>query len=293
MSAVLHISDTHFGTQRPQVVEALLAFAQQQQPNAVVLSGDITQRALPAEFRAAKAFTDKLGAPVLAIPGNHDIPLFDLWARLTQPYARYAAAFGNDLEPVMSLPNLLLIGVNTTRAWRHKNGDVSAAQIDRVSQRLAQSNPEQLRMVVVHQPAAVTQPGDRVNLLRGHLQATRAWAAAGADLVMGGHIHLPFTLALQGLARQMWVVQAGTAVSTRTRPDVPNSVNLLRWRNVPRALAEATAERSPGQTNPQTNAQLEAQPLCVIERWDFSSADQAFVRAQVTCVQPERNSTRR
>jgi hypothetical protein len=78
MSVLLQISDTHFGTEQPPVVEALLALAAQQRPDLVVLSGDITQRARPAQFRAAKAFVDRLGAPVLAVPGNHDIALFDL-----------------------------------------------------------------------------------------------------------------------------------------------------------------------------------------------------------------------
>ena len=211
MSVLLQISDTHFGTEQPHVVEALVALATRQRPDVVVLSGDNTQRARLAEFRAAKAFVDRLGAPVLAIPGNHDIALFDLWARLTRPYARYATAFGPELEPVHSAQDLLVVCVNTTQAWRHKNGEVSTAQIDRVAKLLAAASPRQLRVVVVHQPAAVTQARDRPNLLRGHGAAMRAWSAAGADLVMGGHIHLPYTLALHGLARRLWVVQAGTA----------------------------------------------------------------------------------
>jgi hypothetical protein len=141
MSVLLQISDTHFGTEQPQVVEALVALAAQQRPEVVVLSGDITQRARPAQFRAAKAFVDRLGAPVLAIPGNHDIALFDLWARLTRPYARYAKVFGADLEPVHSSPDLLVVGVNTTRKWRHKNGEVSTAQIDRVAKLLDRGQP--------------------------------------------------------------------------------------------------------------------------------------------------------
>jgi len=88
MSDLLQTSDAHFGTEQPQVVEALVALAAQQRPDVVVLSGDITQRARPAQFRAAKAFVDRLGASVLVIPGNHTIALFDLWARLTRPYAR-------------------------------------------------------------------------------------------------------------------------------------------------------------------------------------------------------------
>ena len=158
MSVVLHISDTHFGTELPPVVDALVALAAQQHPDLVVLSGDITQRARPSQFRAAKAFVDRLGAPLLAVPGNHDIALFDLWSRLTSPYARYTKAFGGNLEPVHASSDLLVIGVNTTRAWRHKNGEVSSVQIERVAKLLNAASPQQLRLVVVHQPALQSLP---------------------------------------------------------------------------------------------------------------------------------------
>ncbi len=276
MSVVLHISDTHFGTEQPRVVEALVALAAQQRPDVVVLSGDITQRARPAQFRAAKAFVDRLGAPVVAVPGNHDIALFDLWARFTRPYARYAKAFGAELEPVHASQDLLVVCVNTTRAWRHKHGEVSAAQIDRVASLLASASARQLRVVVVHQPAAVTRAEERVNLLRGHQAALRAWSAAGADLVLGGHIHLPYTLAQHGLARRLWVVQAGTAVSSRIRLEAPNSVNILRWG----ASLGARAERA--------RAGAEAGKDCLIEQWDFARHEQVFVRTAVTAVEPER-----
>ena len=264
MTRLLQISDTHFGTEQPPVVEALVALAAQQRPDAVVLSGDITQRARPAQFRAARAFLDRLGTPVLAIPGNHDIALFDLWSRLTRPYARYTAVFGDQLEPVHETPELLVLSVNTTRPWRHQHGEVSAAQIERVARRLAAADARQLRVVVVHQPAAVTLPRDERHRLRGHAEACRAWAAAGADVLMGGHIHLPFALPLPGLARRLCVVQAGTAVSSRVRPEAPNSVNLLRWQ--PAA----------------------AEPVCHVERWDCAHGDGAFRRVDTTVLQPSR-----
>lgn len=264
MSVLLHISDTHFGTEQPQVMVALLDLASRQRPDLVVLSGDITQRARPAQFQSARAFADRLGAPVLAIPGNHDIPLLDLRERLTRPYARYAAAFGSDLEPVQTSPEWLVIGVNTTRAWRHRNGEVSAAHIERVATLLGSAAPGQLRVVVVHQPLAVTEPRDRPHLLYGHEEAVRVWAAAGADLLLGGHIHLPYTLALHGLERRLWVVQAGSAVSSRLRTGVPNSVNLVRW------------EPARGR-------------CCRVERWDFLAHEQAFVCTLATALQPDRD----
>lgn len=264
MSVLLHVSDTHFGTEQTPVVQALTRLAQQQQPDIIVLSGDITQRALPSQFQAAFCFVQQLGAPVLAIAGNHDIPLFDLWARLRHPYARYTAAFGADLEPAFVSPELMVVSVNTTRAWRHKNGEVSHAQVGRVATIMAKAKPDQLRIVVVHQPVAVPLPADVPNLLRGHRMALDRWSAAGVDLVLGGHIHLPYVMALPGLARPLWAVQAGTAVSRRVRPGVPNSVNLLRW----------GADSRPG--------------CCVIEQWDFSETDTAFVCAKVTEVWPTR-----
>lgn len=276
MSALLHLSDTHFGTEQPRVVEALVAMAAQHRPDVVVLSGDITQRALPAQFQAAKRFVDRLGAPVLAIPGNHDIALLDLWARATQPYARFSAAFGADLEPVFVSPDLLMVGVNTTRAWRHKHGEVSKAQIERVARLLGTARPQQLRVVVVHQPAAVPLVSEQSHLLRGHAQALSAWASAGADLVLGGHIHLPFTQAMDDLARRLWVVQAGTAVSKRTRPGVANSVNLLRWRDAA-AMSPSLASHGHSQS-----------ASCVIEQWDFSADQQVFVPVAATTIQPDR-----
>ncbi len=264
MSVLLQVSDPHFGTEQPAVAEALNALAHQQRPDLVVLSGDITQRARPAQFRAARAFAERLGAPLLAVPGNHDIPLFDLWTRLRRPYARYSAVFGTDLQPVHRSPELLVVGVNTTRAWRHKDGEISPLQVARVASLMEGAAAGQLRVVVVHQPIAVTRDDDLPNRLHGHDAALRRWAAAGADLVMGGHIHLPYVMALQGLVRPMWAVQAGTALSTRTRPGAPNSVNVLRW--------------GQGSTSGR----------CQIEQWDFTAESRAFVLAQVTAVQPTR-----
>ena len=201
---------------------------------------------------------------MLAVPGNHDIPLFDLWARLRRPYGPYSAAFGTDLEPVHRSAELLVVCVNTTRPWRHKDGEVSALQIDRVARLVAQADPAQLRVVVVHQPVAVTRGEDEPNRLRGHAAALQRWAEAGADLVMGGHIHLPYVMLLQGLARPLWVVQAGTAVSSRVRDGVPNSVNLLRW----------GADAAPG--------------YCRIEQWDYRDEDRAFRLAKASEVRPNR-----
>ncbi|MHB8454696.1 MAG: metallophosphoesterase family protein [Acidiferrobacterales bacterium] len=258
MTLLIQISDTHFGTERPPVADALVRLVHEQAPNLVVLSGDITQRARRAQFRAARAFIDRLGVPAtLAIPGNHDIPLFNVAARLFNPYANYCRVFGAELEPVFESDQLLVIALNTTRLYRHKDGEVSAEQIECVAQRLERAAQTQLRIVVTHQPVAVTRTQDEVNLLHGRVDAIRRWALAGADLILGGHIHLPFMLALHeqfaGLPRNLWVVQAGTAVSSRIRHEADNSVNLIRY----------------------TGLRLHCRDA-VVERWDYLESQQCF-----------------
>jgi 3',5'-cyclic AMP phosphodiesterase CpdA len=262
LSLILQISDPHFGTEVPEVVEALARLATALKPDLVVLSGDITQRARTAQFKAAKAFVDRIAAPLLAVPGNHDIPLLNLWARLVHPYANHRASFGNELEPSFETSELLVLGVNTTRAHRHKNGELASGQLLRLSERLSNARSNQLRVVVVHQPIEVMRPQDEPDRLIGHTAAQHALASAGADIVLGGHIHLPYVMELPGLARPVWAVQAGTAVSSRVRRGVPNSVNVLRW--------------SAGDGH------------CVVEQWDHSAIDAAFARTRVTSLRPER-----
>jgi len=261
-SCLLQISDTHFGTEQPEVMEALERLAHSLSPQAVVLSGDITQRATRAQFAAARAFIDRLAPPALvAIPGNHDIPLFHLPARLFSPYERYTEAFGTDLEPVFESAEWLVVAVNTTRWYRHEDGEVSPEQIERVAARLAAALPSQLRVVVTHQPVMVTRQEDMHNRLHGRETAVARWCAAGADLILGGHIHLPFVRSLHdayaGCPRTTWAVQAGTAVSSRVRAGHPNSVNVLRMENI-------------GGTR-----------VCQVERWDHSAVHKAFVCGKV------------
>ena len=234
---ILHITDTHFGAERPEVVRGLIELAREQRPSLVVLSGDVTQRARRAQFDAARAFVDELCAAcgidaqrdVLIIPGNHDIPLFNLPLRLLDPYGHYVRPFGTRLEPLIRRPDVWLIGVNTTRPWRHKHGELSSAQIERVAARLRAAPAGALRVVVTHQPLMVVEREDRRDLVRGHAAAIRAWAGAGADLFLSGHTHQSFVAPVLGAKRRAWVVQTGTAVSSRVREHVPNSVHLIEW----------------------------------------------------------------
>jgi 3',5'-cyclic AMP phosphodiesterase CpdA len=259
LSVLLHISDTHFGTEQPPVVLALQAFAHELQADALVFSGDVTQRARAAQFAAARQFCDSLRIPkMLALPGNHDIPLYNVLARVAAPWHGWQAAFGRNLEPVIELDDAIIIGVNTTRPERHTDGEVSPRQIRRVVGLLEKASRNKLRVVVTHQPACVIRPEDEKDRLHGGDEAVRAWSEAGADLVLGGHIHLPYVTdvcaRVEGAARAMYCVQAGTALSSRVRHNTPNSVNVVRWHS--RAAGEPR--------------------VCMVERWDYDLADERF-----------------
>ena len=254
---ILHLSDPHFGAERPGVAAALVELARARRPRLVVLSGDLTQRARPAEFQAARDFLDALCAAsgldarrhALVVPGNHDVPLLNLPRRLFNPYGAYARCFGAPHDAVLADPQAWIAGVNTTRPWRHRHGEVSAAQVSRVAERLRAAPNGRLRLVVTHQPLMVVEPADRRHLLRGHAGAAQAWAAAGADLLLAGHIHQSFVAPLAAEPGGTWVVQTGTAVSRRTREQVPNSVHLIRLSDLP------------GDTR------------AVVERWDCQEAE--------------------
>lgn len=254
MTVILHISDPHFGTERATVMDALLQLRREQAPELLILSGDITQRARRRQFRLARVFVNRLNvANTLTLPGNHDIPMFNLAARVFYPYANYCREFGPNLEPAFESERLLVLAVNTTRPYRRKDGEVSVQQIERVARRLGAARPEQLRIVVTHQPVAVLRDQDADNLLHAHERAARAWVRAGADLILGGHIHLPYLAALHeqlpDLRRRAWALQAGTAVSRRIRHEADNSINLIRY-------------QEPGRVD--------------IERWDYSETQQRF-----------------
>lgn len=255
MTALIQLSDTHFGTEQPDVVNAVLALTRRLRPAAAILSGDITQRARRSQFAAARRFLDALQVPAsLVIPGNHDIPLFNVAARLFFPYGGFTRAFGPTLEPRLECEGFTVIGVNTTRASRHKDGEVSGEQIERIAHELRAAPADRVRIVVTHQPVHVLREREIHNRLHGCEPAIRAWARAGADIIMGGHIHLPYTAALRDaypeLARRCWAVQAGTAVSHRVRANHPNSVNVLLY--------------MPGSS------------VCSVERWDYDEASAAF-----------------
>ena len=193
MPTIAHISDLHFGKEDPPVAEALLTELQARGPRLVAVSGDLTQRAREREFRAARAFLDRLPGVVLVVPGNHDVPLWDVVSRFTRPLHRYRRHLTPDLAPFFHQEDLAVMGVNTARSWTFKNGRISWEQIEQIRARFAPLPERVFKVLVTHHPF-VPSPGDPDPAVVGRgFQALQAAEAAGVDLLLAGHLHLGFS----------------------------------------------------------------------------------------------------
>lgn len=236
---LLHISDLHFGPPFLEAAaDAVLRFSPQVHPDAVIVSGDLTQRAKPAQFEEARRFIDRLpDVPKLVVPGNHDIPLYRVWERLVRPHEAYLEHAGASRESVLRLPGAIIVGLDSTSPRRTlTRGRITKRQVDWALQHFDSADPDQVRIVVahhhlVHAPDALS---DRSML--GGEHAARRFIAGGVDLALGGHLHRAFignTLDFFFDSPQdqgMIIVQAGTTTSRRGRgrERERNSLNVVR-----------------------------------------------------------------
>ena len=138
MTTIAHLSDIHFGRVDPEVVEALIETLTAMSPDLVAVSGDLTQRARSGQFRVARRFIDRLPRPLLVVPGNHDVPLFNLAARFIAPFGGYRRHIQDDLEPVFEGDGFIAVGLNSARNFPfHGGGRLNEAQVVRAAERLA------------------------------------------------------------------------------------------------------------------------------------------------------------
>jgi 3',5'-cyclic AMP phosphodiesterase CpdA len=230
MRTIAHLSDLHFGRVDEALLEPLVASVSSVAPDVVVVSGDLTQRARSAQFRDAKAFLARLPAPQVVVPGNHDVPMFNVFDRFVRPLAKYRRHIETSLTPSYIDGELAVLGINTARSLVVKNGRVNTEQIAQLRRSLSALHDEVVKVVVTHHPfdTAEADPDDLVG--RATL-AMQMFAQCRVDLLLAGHMHLSHSddtsrrYAMPGY--EALVVSAGTATSTRGRGEV-NSYNVLR-----------------------------------------------------------------
>ena len=235
MARLIHLSDLHFGAHDPKLVEAVERRVDEAKPDLVVISGDFTQRARTEQFKEACAFLERLrktGHEVLGVPGNHDVPLYDVLRRFLSPLTRYRRFIDESLCPFHELSGAAVLGINTARSLTFKDGRINEDQVAFIRDTFARTRPETARVLVTHHPLFALPVGDGPELGKaiGRQElALDAVADVGVDLLLAGHNHRASTHHAKDLvtdAGPALVIQAGTATSTRLR-DEEQSFNLL------------------------------------------------------------------
>lgn len=231
MRIIAHLSDLHFGRVDRAILPALIATVAAAKPHLVVVSGDLTQRARDCEFREARQFLAALPNPQIAVPGNHDVPLYNIIARWLRPLAGFRRYISNDLEPYYADGEVAVVGINTARANTFKNGRINRRQVERSCERLESCGIDVTRIVVTHHPFDPPESDEGASLVgRAHM-AMAGFANSRVDLVLSGHLHRSATADSAARyttsGRPVLLVQAGTATSTRRRGEL-NSFNMIR-----------------------------------------------------------------
>ena len=243
---LLHISDLHAGSVEETAIEGSLEpLVERAQPELIVVTGDLTHRGRRREHERAAAFLRGLGRPLLVIPGNHDIP-YTFPARFTRPWAEFERQWGT-VEPVFRSDELMVVGLNSVRPWRHQSGRIRSAQIARTAELLAEAPEGALRVVALHHHLIGAPWRSRKRPVAHRSKVLAGFVDAGAELILAGHIH-----------------QA--AVSERHEFEVDRN-----------GLRGVTVSIAPGLGQPRPNRRGEARGLHVYE----ASADSLLVQTYV------------
>jgi 3',5'-cyclic AMP phosphodiesterase CpdA len=230
MRRIIHISDLHFGTEDPLIAEGLLADVAGQSAHVVAVSGDLTQRARRSQFAAARAYLARIPLPQVIVPGNHDIPLYNVLARFARPLDAYCRYFACNLFPAHADAELAIAGVNTARSNTWKDGRISPDQVERLERFFTSRGPHELKVLVAHHPFVPPARDPGAALVGGAAEALRVLERVGCSLILAGHLHHAYigdaTVHHVEIKRSILVVQAGTAISRRRR-DEANAYNVL------------------------------------------------------------------
>jgi len=230
---LLHISDVHFGPPHlPRVSEGVLEFIANHRPDVVVLSGDLTQRAKPEQFRQAREFVDRIPVPTLVVPGNHDVPMYRVWERVFNPFGAYCKHFSTEMEPVFRDDEMLIVGINTAFNWTIKDGRIKLSRLLEVA-KVFEDTPETVFKVVVAHHHLIPPPNfGTQRVLANAFEAIDLFSSVGVDLILSGHLHQAYI----GNSEEFYpkgrppvvILHSGTTTSNRGRGG-EREANTCNW----------------------------------------------------------------
>jgi 3',5'-cyclic AMP phosphodiesterase CpdA len=244
MRTIVHVSDLHFPRVDRRMIASLAHTINTTAPHLVVISGDLTQRARRSQFLQAAAFMKTIQPPILVVPGNHDVPMFNIPARLISPFAGYRKYIREDLEPVFSDDEMLVVGLNSVRTVLFSDeGRLNVEQAERGAAALKAAPPGVIKIVVTHHPFDVPQGAPEDKMIGRSRMAMERLASVGADIFLAGHLHVSHvggTATRYKIAgHSALLAQAGT-MSTRERGE-PNSFNVIRIEHSTRVTIDRMA----------------------------------------------------
>lgn len=221
----------------PEVSRGIRDLVESKSPDLVVISGDLTQRARARQFREAREFVERIPAPTIAVPGNHDVPMYRVWERLLAPYGAYRKHFADDMEPVWMDDELLVVGVNTAFNWTIKNGRLLPDQLERLRRTVEEYGEGRSRILVAHHPMVPPANFHDRKVLRRAPEVLDELAGLGLHLVLSGHLHISF-LNVFGTDESsenspLAIVHTGTSASSRGR-GWERGLNTCNWIEVDR-----------------------------------------------------------
>jgi 3',5'-cyclic AMP phosphodiesterase CpdA len=226
---VVQISDLHFGAILRPTLDVLHAFLHELKPDLLIVSGDLTQRAVHSQFVEADAYLQSLPKPQVVIPGNHDISLYNVFRRFFTPLDEYERCISTNHAPVYVDDEIAVVGLNSARSFTFKGGSLNSQQIADGVAHFKALRGHQVRIVFTHHPFDIPVALSGVNIIGNARDAVQAFAEQKVDLFLTGHLHLVHRAKVSEYAPDCGgtLLGAGTATSKRARGE-PNSFYVFR-----------------------------------------------------------------